>query len=824
MLAVAAFAVALIIVAVFASRQKLDDTLLVHKNPVVFDAGWSVETDGGLAPLSAVSRSEAGCPEGTLRLINTLPDDLPDDMSLCVQTKNESVRVWVGDTLVYEYGHTPQRVYGHGVGAIWNIAELSTHAHGQTVTVEMTSYGERTGLVPYSFLLGSYSDIVFRLVWDRFAIIVIGLLLALVCLASLVMYVVWTVRKSRRSIAALYFAIFVLTTIVWMMTDSGLVQFVLPSKGVIYLLFGSSFYLFCTPFTLFLAVMLPKHKGTFLAFSVVSSVYAIVRIVLFATGLVNYETALWTLHLMMGVMIVYTAVVLWLPMIRNREIELTDMSLAVSVLAIAEGVSLVSFYWNDKLNVLRNGYSSGFYIGIFLFVIVVIAGVVYREQQLRQQAFKAAYLEKRAYADELTGLLNVKGFDDKCGELLKSIPADACCAVVDFDVNFFSQYNANNGLAAGDELLKKIAASLSALCGENELCARQEADHFVCMACGDSLAALLARVREADSAAHADMSANLLQLSYGIAEITDRTEPLPAVRNRAVVAKRTVKGKYENNIAVYDRKLHMQEMQEVTWLSGFEESLENNAYVIFLQPKINVKTERIAGAEALVRRIEADGSVISAGPIIEALERKGFVTKLDYHVLGLVCRFLRRSLSEGRRVYPISSNFSRMHLYDPAFPDNVAKTVDAYGIPHGLIEIELTETAFLVGNDVLQSMVRRLHAHGFTVAIDDFGSGFSSLNMLKDVEADVIKLDREFLSGFSENGRADTIIAHTLKLAQDMRITAVAEGIETAAQLGFLRGLGCTLIQGYYFSRPLPEDVFTEKYLPFTDPSARMER
>ncbi len=254
-------------------------------------------------------------------------------------------------------------------------------------------------------------------------------------------------------------------------------------------------------------------------------------------------------------------------------------------------------------------------------------------------------------------------------------------------------------------------------------------------------------------------------------------------------------------------------MLEVVWLSGLERSLGNNEYVIFLQPKIDAVTEQIRGAEALVRRIEPDGSVISAGPIIEALERKGFVSKLDYYVLGLVCQFLGRCIAEGRQVCPISSNFSRVHLFDPEFPARVAAVVDAHGIPRGLIEIELTETAFLAGKDVLQTMVRRLHENGFSVAIDDFGSGYSSLNMLKDVEADVIKLDREFLTGFTENRRADTVISHTLHLAQEMHITAVAEGIETAEQLAFLRELGCDLIQGYYFSHPLPENAFKEKYL-----------
>lgn len=233
-----------------------------------------------------------------------------------------------------------------------------------------------------------------------------------------------------------------------------------------------------------------------------------------------------------------------------------------------------------------------------------------------------------------------------------------------------------------------------------------------------------------------------------------------------------------------------------------------------MQPKISVAAEKLAGAEALVRHVASDGSVISAGPIIEALESKGFVAKLDFYILGLVCKFLRRCIDEGRSVCPVSSNFSRVHLYDPDFASRVAEIVDGYKISHELVEIELTESAFLAGKDVLQFTARRLHEFGFQVSVDDFGSGYSSLNMLKDVDVDTIKLDRGFLADFAENPRAGTVIEHTLHLAQEMKINCVAEGIESAEQLEFLRRHHCDCVQGYYYSRPLPEEAFIEKYLP----------
>ena len=803
-----------------AKNNALEDTRLFRTPPAVLSEGWSAETASGRIALAEVSRPAAGCVGKTLRLTRTLPVRLPGDASLCFQTKNESVRVFVDGDLVYTYGETPQRVYGHGVGATWMIAPLPEGAGGKILMVELVPIGERTGYAPYQFLLGSRGDIIAELSRNSFPLAVVTLLLALIGTVGLALALRWTLQYDRRAAAAFNFSLFVLLATVWMASDSGLMQFLLRNKGVSYMLFGCSFYLLCVPLALFMAAMQPERKRLYRGFSIGISAYAALRILLYMAGLVNFETALWLLHLMMGALILSINLTLWIPVLRTKAFAQPGLCIAMSAFTVIEGISLISFYAGDKLNRLRNGYSSGFYIGILLFALIFVASVLHRAQQLRQQAFKAAFLERRAYTDELTGLLNAKGFDDKCAEIMHSAPAERCLAVLDFDVNFFSQYNATNGLPAGDDLLKRIAGTLAAHCRPDELCARQEADHFVCLLSDDSFATILARIREADQTARAHMTARMLLLSYGVVEVTDRSLHAPALRYQAAVAKRTIKGNYENNIAVYDQALHALQLQEVVWLSGFEEALDNNEYVIFLQPKIDIVTERIGGAEALVRRIEPDGSVTPAGPIIEALERKGFVTKLDYYVLTLVCAFLRRCLDEGRAVQPVSANFSRVHLYDPGFPARIAETVDGFCIPRSLIEIELTETAFLAGKDALRSTVQRLHEQGFAVSIDDFGSGYSSLNMLKDVDVDVIKLDREFLTDFAENRRAGTIIEHTLRLAQQMGITAVAEGIENEAQLAFLRRHGCQYVQGYYYSHPLPEDVFIERYFPLEQKAA----
>ena len=761
-----------------ALRTPLEDTMIDRLRPTPLTSGWSVQVADGLIPLTEPSRPAAGCVNQPLTLTNTLPSALMGNQSLCFQTKNETVRVWVDDMLVYTYGHTPQKVYGHGVGAIWNFVRLPWDAGGQPITVELIPIGGRTGLAPYRFLLGSHDSLRVQLLLESWPSVCACALLAVIGLTSLILALGHKLRRNKNAGAFFHFGMFVLLSTVWVLTDSGLLQYMLPHKGLSYMLFGCSFYLLCSPFAMFMAEMVPQRRRLFRTLSLISTAYAVLRIILYITGTVDFEAALWILHLIMATLILLVDILLLSSILRSKQYRDQELFWATSALVLIAGIALILFYVGDKMNIQRNGYSSGFYLGILAFVLIVIIGVANKSRAIRQQAFRAAFYERRAYTDDLTGLLNVKGFDDKCSALLSAAPTGRCYAVVDFDVNFFSQYNANNGLDEGDELLKRIADTLHNVCTPDELCARQEADHFVCLVHSDSLEGVLERIRSADRMVRDRLSARMLLMSYGVAEVQNRRFSPATLRNHALVAKHTIKGNYERNIAVYDHSLHEAQLKEIELLSGFSAGLENNEYVIFLQPKIDTQTERLNSAEALVRRVLPSGEITSAWTIIKALESKGFVAKLDYYILEQVCRFQRRCIDEGRTPCPVSNNFSRVHLYDPDFPIRVAEVVDRYQIPHELVEVELTETAFLVGKDTLQTTVERLHGFGFRVAIDDFGSGYSSLNMLKDVDVDVIKLDKEFLADCAGNDRADAVIEHTVHLA------------------------------------PIPENEFVNKYLP----------
>ena len=229
---------------------------------------------------------------------------------------------------------------------------------------------------------------------------------------------------------------------------------------------------------------------------------------------------------------------------------------------------------------------------------------------------------------------------------------------------------------------------------------------------------------------------------------------------------------------------------------------------VFYQPKYDAIRGRIVSAEALSRWVTDDGTVVPPYKFIPLMEELGSIIALDWYILKEVCVFLKTELKNSRRVVPISVNFSRLHTKEANFSDMLCDAVDSFGIPHELIEVEITESAMATDEKNVIPFVHSIREAGFAISIDDFGSGLSSLNFVKDVPANVIKIDKSLLSGNCESEKERIVLESIFEFAHRLKMITVAEGVETKEQLGFLRTCGCELIQGYLFAKPMPEEQF----------------
>lgn len=404
--------------------------------------------------------------------------------------------------------------------------------------------------------------------------------------------------------------------------------------------------------------------------------------------------------------------------------------------------------------------------------------------------------------DELTGLFKKQAFSLATRKMLIDNPDEKYVMVL-FDIDRFKLYNERHGMDEGDKLLKYIAERVATRLGGIGKYARLHGDVF----------ALCYRytkehVQEMLDIADTSLSeltyGKELLVSFGLYVIENRKLTVSQMLDRCDLALRTIKGNYMNRCAYFDDAMlsAMNEEQEI--LSEMKSALAQGQFDIYMQPKCRLDTGEISGAEALVRWIHTKRGLLMPNEFIPVFERNGFIMQLDTYVWECVSKAIRRWIDQGIPPMPVSVNISRINLRNPELCNVLFNLVKKYNIPPALLELEITESAYTEDPEQLLSVMRTLQEHGFVVLMDDFGSAYSSLNMLKDIPVDVLKIDLHFLSGTDTTGRGGSILASVVHMAQLLNLPVIAEGVETREQASFLRSIGCESAQGYYYYRPMP--------------------
>lgn len=247
-------------------------------------------------------------------------------------------------------------------------------------------------------------------------------------------------------------------------------------------------------------------------------------------------------------------------------------------------------------------------------------------------------------------------------------------------------------------------------------------------------------------------------------------------------------------------------------MENIENEIEDHKFVVFLQGKFDTNTEKIAGAEALIRKKEGN-EIVAPNSFIPIYEKTGEIIKLDMYVLEEVCKLQKKWEQNNERILPISVNESRLHLKNPNHAKELTQILQKYQANPNNIELEMTETTVIEDIMLAKQSAQKVHELGFQISMDDFGTGYSAFNVLKDIEIDILKIDKSFFDNIEENRRARIIIQSIIEMCKKLNIKTVAEGIENENQVEFLKEINCDLIQGYYFSKPLPIEKFEEKYI-----------
>ena len=403
--------------------------------------------------------------------------------------------------------------------------------------------------------------------------------------------------------------------------------------------------------------------------------------------------------------------------------------------------------------------------------------------------------------DRLTGLYSKEFFYQRVKEILIRNP-DREYDIVCSDIENFKLVNDAFGIPAGDRLLCDVAALYKDRVGNRGICGRFNADQFACLLehrwtyTNDLFLEALNQINELTNARNVVMK-------WGIYRVKGRSASVEQMCDRALLAAQSIKGQYGKYFAEYNDELRNKLLREQAITDEMEQALVQGQFDIYLLPKYRIKDDSLAGAEALVRWNHPKWGIQSPAEFIPLFEKNGFITKLDQYVWDKTCRVLHEWEDKGYPELSVSVNVSRADIYHADLVGILVHTVKKYGLPPSRLHLEITESAYTENPKQIIDTVNNLREQGFVIEMDDFGSGYSSLNMLNDMPIDVLKLDMKFIQNETAKPVNQGILRFIMGLARWMNLSVVAEGVETGEQLERLREIGCDFVQGYFFANAI---------------------
>jgi len=487
----------------------------------------------------------------------------------------------------------------------------------------------------------------------------------------------------------------------------------------------------------------------------------------------------------------------------------------------------IVIYWMDFLEICIFAAILG-----VIFTIACAVGIIRTISQIISQRYYANLI----LSNPITGGKNEFAFDTLSFKNITSRRKRKFgYAVIDITLEKYQNYCTLYGIEIGEKLLIGIEKGISELLGNGEMVAH--------VSKGDFLVLLKTNKNETDEDAIVLRMKEIMgRLPYRIAD-SDKSQELPGLENlhfkaglyylapvtdedtksrrdkntlnikniciKANIAKNSITE--DSGLKVYNHDMWEKEIWERKVEDTMQEALDNEEFQVYIQPKYDPTTEELKGGEALVRWISPTEGFISPGKFIPIFERTGFVTKLDDYMISHTAKLQADWLAAGKKIVPVSVNVSRAHFAQPDLAEHIRDLVDKYPLPHKFIEIELTESAFFDDKKALLTTVNKLQEYGFEVSMDDFGSGYSSLNSLKDLPLDVLKLDADFFRGDDFEGRGEIVVSEAISLAKKLNMRIVAEGVEKKEQVDFLASKNCDMIQGFYFAKPMPADEYEKR-------------
>lgn len=458
-----------------------------------------------------------------------------------------------------------------------------------------------------------------------------------------------------------------------------------------------------------------------------------------------------------------------------------------------------------EIGITESTQINGFTMWLSTFLFCISNYNRTKQQALKDENLEQmnSHLSKISVEDELTGIHNMVYFRTEAEKLLGYVTTDKEDSVfLFFDIENFKSYNEKYGFHEGNELLIKVAHLIEDSF-KGSLVSRFSDDHFVVLTRStgamEKIVQLSDEIKKHQGEVHLELKCGAYQPS---GEETDASLAL----DRARFACNSVKKHFDRPFRMYDKSLEDKFQLKQYIVNNIDHAIENGYIKVYYQPVVSTSDNCVCGLEALARWLDPNYGLLPPGSFIEILEEYRQIHKLDQCIIEQVCRDYRTRTDAGEPFVPVSLNFSRLDFELCDIVGFLTKTAEKYNVPRNFLDVEITESALTDQQDFLQNAMKTLRESGYKIWLDDFGSGYSSLNVLKDYQFDVLKIDMKFLHGFSSNQKTRPILENIVSLTKQLSMVSLTEGVETQDQYDFLKSIGCGRAQGYLFSKPVPCD------------------
>ncbi|MBQ9610285.1 MAG: EAL domain-containing protein [Lachnospiraceae bacterium] len=481
--------------------------------------------------------------------------------------------------------------------------------------------------------------------------------------------------------------------------------------------------------------------------------------------------------------------------------------LIYNIQEVKDSVDLLDVLITDDVNMIQQEMSNRMEISRTISIVIIIFLTVSTAIGL---SWCVKISREIANIDPLTQVNNIEKFQSDMERLHKKgrLKEYICVCV---NIKDFTLINQQMGSATGDMVLRNYAAMIEQFLQKDEKIARIGGDQFILLVRDERIEGFEDFIDKIPVTVEKDLRTTILQLESrcGLYDIKDGVTVGDIVDSAHLALSQTKQKSLDR--VWFEESMLEQAYDRKTLLTEYKNGIKDKEFVVYYQPKVNILSNTLCGCEALVRW-QKDSKIVPPYMFIPALEEEGRITELDFYVFEQMCKDIRAWLDSGITPVRVSSNFSKLHLRNTEFADNILEIVERYDIESKYIEIELTESSGYEDFDAFIKFVNRMKERGIFVSIDDFGTGFSSLSLLKQLDVDVIKIDKSFIDGVCVGDEAnESLVKNIIYMIKDLNRHVICEGVETAEQADFLRKQNCHMVQGYLFDKPLPHDVFEKR-------------